>query len=89
MIKPLADRVLIKPKPIEEKTKAGIIIPNDAQMKQTEGEVVAVGGGMNGKPMQVKVGDKVIYGRHSGAEIVEDGETYLIIRESDILIVYG
>lgn len=88
-IKPLADRVIIKPKEAEETTKGGIILPDTAKEKPIEGIVVAVGAGKvteEGKliTMSVKVGDVVLYGKYSGAEVKIDGEEYLIMRESDI-----
>ncbi len=87
-IKPLADRVIIKPRPAEEKSKGGIILPDSAKEKPIEGDVVAVGEGRleEGKtvPLTVKAGDKVLYGKYSGTEINVEGEEYLIMRESDI-----
>jgi chaperonin GroES len=88
-IKPLSDRVVVKALDAEEKTKGGIIIPDNAKEKPQEGEVVAVGPGKveEGKKiaMEVKVGDKILYGKYSGTEITVDGTEYLIVRESDIL----
>ena len=84
--KPLADRVLIQPAPVEMKTASGIIIPDSAKEKPLMGEIIAVGKGKVEEPMTVKVGDKVLYGQYSGTEIKLEGETYLIMRESD---VYG
>ncbi|MBB78267.1 MAG: co-chaperone GroES [Crocinitomicaceae bacterium] len=84
--KPLADRVLIQPAPVEMKTASGIIIPDSAKEKPLMGEIIAVGKGKVDEPMTVKVGDKVLYGQYSGTEIKLEGETYLIMRESD---VYG
>ncbi|MGA2624899.1 MAG: co-chaperone GroES [Bacteroidota bacterium] len=91
-IKPLADRVVIKPSPGEEKTKSGLIIPDTAKEKPVVGEVVAAGPGRkadDGKviPMELKVGDKVLYGKYSGTEVTLDGQEYLIMRESDIFAV--
>lgn len=88
-IKPLADRVIIQPKPAEEQTKGGIILPDTAQEKPMEGTVVAVGPGRitdEGKEikMSLKDGDKVLYGKYSGTEVKIDDEEYLIMRESDI-----
>jgi len=92
-IKPLADRVVIKALPMEEKTKSGIIMPDTAKEKPQEGEVVAVGPGKVEKgeriPLDVKVGDRVIYSKYAGTEVKYDGEEYLILRESDILAVIG
>ena len=86
MLKPLADRVLIEAAPAEEKTASGIIIPDTAKEKPLQGKVVAVGPGKVDEPMTVKAGDNVLYGQYSGTEIKLDGNTYLIMRESD---VYG
>lgn len=88
-IKPLGDRVLVRPEAAEEKTASGIIIPDTAKEKPQRGEVVAVGPGKveNGTKvdMTVKDGDKVLYGKYSGTEVTIDGEDLLIMRESDIL----
>lgn len=91
-IRPLADRVLVKPLPAEEKTASGIIIPDTAKEKPMQGEVVAVGKGKvadDGKTFEneVKVGDKVLYGKYSGTEVTVDGVEYLIMRESDIYAI--
>ncbi len=91
-LKPLADRILVKPSPAEEKTKSGIIIPDTAKEKPMQGEVIAVGKGRvteDGKliPMELKVGDKVLYGKYSGTEVTIDGEEYLIMRESDVYAI--
>ncbi len=92
-IKPLGDRILVKPLEPEEKTKGGIVLPDTAKEKPQEGKVVAVGKGKSteeGKnvPLEVKVGDKVLYGKYSGTEITtKDGEEYLILREEDILAI--
>jgi chaperonin GroES len=91
-MKPLADRVVIKPSPAEEKTKGGIILPDTAKEKPVVGEVVAIGPGKvadDGKkiPMEIKVGDKVLYGKYSGTEVTVDGEEYLIMREADIFAI--
>ena len=91
-IKPLADRVVIKPSPAEEKTKGGIILPDTAKEKPVVGEVVAVGPGKvtdDGKKVtpEVKVGDKVLYGKYSGTEVTVEGEEYLIMREADIFAI--
>lgn len=89
-VRPLGDRVIIKPLPQEEKTKSGLIIPDTAKEKPQQGEVVAVGSGRildNGTKveMEVKTGNKVLYGKYSGTEIKLDGEEYLIVKESEIL----
>jgi chaperonin GroES len=91
-IKPLADRVVIKPAPAEEKTKGGIILPDTAKEKPVVGEIVAVGPGKiadDGKKitMEVKVGDKVLYGKYSGTEVTVEGDEYLIMREADIFAI--
>jgi chaperonin GroES len=91
-IKPLADRVVIKPALAEEKTKGGIILPDTAKEKPVIGEVVAVGPGKisdEGKLLapEVKVGDKVLYGKYSGTEVTVDGDEFLIMREADIFAI--
>lgn len=88
-IQPLGDRVIVKPKAAEEKTKGGIILPDTAKEKPIEGTVVAVGTGRvndEGKVFElaVKAGDIVLYGKYSGTEITVDGEEYLMMRENDI-----
>lgn len=84
-IRPLADRVLIKPAVAEEKTLGGIIIPDSAKEKPLKGEIVAVGNGTKDEEMVVKVGDNVLYGKYAGTEIELDGEKYLIMRQADVL----
>lgn len=86
-IKPLADRVVVKPAPAEEKTASGIIIPDTAKEKPQRGTIVAVGPGKKDEPIHVKVGDTVLYGKYAGTEININGEDYLIMRESDIFAV--
>ena len=91
-MKPLEDRVVIRPLEAEEMKKGGIIIPDTAKEKPQEGEVVAVGPGRlseDGKrmPVEVKKGDRILYGKYSGTEVSVDGEEFLIMRESDILAV--
>ena len=93
-IQPLADRVLIKPVAAEEKTVGGIIIPDSAKEKPMQGEVIAVGkGALNKKgerlPMDVKVGDTVLYGKYSGSEIKIDDEKYIIMHQDDIYGILG
>lgn len=91
-LKPLQDRVVVKPAEAEEISKGGIILPDTAQEKPQQGEVMAVGPGKVAdsgeliKP-QVKKGDKILYGKYSGTEITIDGEDYLIVRESDIFAI--
>ncbi len=84
-IKPLADRVLVRPAVAEEKTVGGIIIPDSAKEKPLKGEVVAVGNGTKDEVMVLKAGDQVLYGKYAGTEIELDGEKLLIMRQSDIL----
>ena len=86
-IKPLADRVLIKAAPAEEKTAGGIIIPDTAKEKPLQGEVLAVGNGTKDEEMVLKAGDTVLYGKYAGTEVELDGEKYLIMRQSDVLAV--
>jgi len=91
-LKPLADRVIIKPATAEEKTKGGIILPDTAKEKPMQGEIIAVGPGKvsdDGKviALEVKVGDKVLYGKYSGTEVNLDDTEYLIMRESDIFAI--
>jgi chaperonin GroES len=92
--RPLHDRVLIKRVAEEAKTKGGIIIPDTAKEKPVEGEVVAVGSGHIGKdgkvrPLDVKKGDRVLFGKYGGTEVKLDGEDLLIMREEDILAIIG
>ncbi len=86
-IKPLADRVLIKAAPAEEKTAGGIIIPDTAKEKPLQGKVLAVGNGTKDEEMVLKAGDTVLYGKYAGTEVELDGEKYLIMRQSDVLAV--
>ncbi len=91
-IKPLADRVLVRPAAAEEKTASGIIIPDTAKEKPQRGEIVAVGEGKTADSgtlvkLQVKVGDQVLYGKYAGTEISVEGQDYLIMRESDIFAI--
>jgi len=93
-LKPLGDRVVIQPAAAEEKTAGGIILPDTVKEKPVEGTVVAVGPGKvadDGKmiKMEVKVGDKVLYGKYSGTEVTINREDYLIMRESDIFGILG
>ena len=89
-IRPLQDRVIVKRVKEEEKTKGGIIIPDSAKEKPIEGEVVAVGSGKSLedgtlRKLEVKVGDRVLFGKYSGTEVKLEGEEHLIVREDDIL----
>ena len=86
-IKPLADRVLVKPAPAEEKTAGGIIIPDTAKEKPLQGSVLAVGNGTKDEEMVLKAGATVVYGKYAGTEVELDGEKYLIMRQSDVLAV--
>jgi len=86
-IKPLADRVLIEPKPAEEKTAGGLFIPETAKEKPLEGIVIAVGPGTSEVNMEVKAKDRVLYGKYAGTEIHYNGKDYLIMKQSDILAV--
>ena len=86
-IKPLADRVLIKPAAAEERTAGGIIIPDTAKEKPLQGEVLAVGNGTKDEEMTLKAGDRVLYGKYAGTEVELDGEKYMIMRQSDVLSV--
>jgi chaperonin GroES len=94
-LKPLYDRVIVKPIEAEETTAGGIIIPDAAKEKPTKGEVIAVGEGKfvdatgNLRAPKVKVGDKVIYGQYSGSAYKQDGVEYKIIKEDDILAIVG
>ncbi|MBI5645844.1 MAG: co-chaperone GroES [Ignavibacteriae bacterium] len=91
-LKPLADRVVVRPLEAEEKTAGGLYIPDTAKEKPMQGEIMAVGPGKVGDDgkniaMEVKVGDKVLYGKYSGTEVRIDSEDYLIMRESDIFAI--
>ena len=92
-IRPLADRVVVKRTKEEEKTKGGIIIPDTAKEKPIEGVVVAVGAGkvLKGKlrPVEVKAGDRILFGKYSGTEVKLDGEEHVLLREDEILAVYS
>ena len=92
-IKPLGDRVLVEVLEAEEKTKGGIILPDTAKEEKTEGKVVSVGAGKvleSGKvqPLEVKSGDKIIFGKYSGDEIVIDGRKHKVLKESEVIAVY-
>ena len=85
-IKPLGDRVLVQPLQ-EEQKKGGIFIPDTAKEKPQKGEVIAVADGKDAENIEVKVGDKILYGKYSGTEITVDGKEYLIMSNADILAV--
>ena len=91
IVSPLADRVVVRSLEGHEQTRGGLFIPDTAKEKPQEGEILAVGPGRfdDGKrvPMEVKVGDKVLFGKYSGTEVVIDGEPLLILRETDVLAV--
>jgi chaperonin GroES len=82
--KPNEDRVLVEASAAEVKTASGLFIPDTAKEKPQQGKVIAIGDGLKDKPVTVKVGDKVLYGKYSGTEIMIDGTEYLIMRNSDI-----
>ncbi len=91
-IRPLADRVVVKPLPAEDKTRGGLFVPDTAKERPQQGEVVAIGPGRvtdDGKkiPAEVKVGDTILYGKYSGTEVNYEGTEYLIMRESDIFAI--
>ena len=91
-LRPLGDRVVVKPKPKDEMTSSGIVLPDTASDKPQEGSVVSVGPGRvldNGKrvEMEVEVGDKVLFAKYAGSEVKLDSEDYLVIRESDLLAI--
>lgn len=88
-MKPISDRVVVKPAPAEERTAGGIIIPDTAKEKPQRGEVIAVGPGKDGNKMTVKKGDTVLYGKYAGQELSYQGKDYLIMREDDILVILG
>jgi chaperonin GroES len=92
--RPLHDRLLVKRTEAEQKSKGGIIIPDTAKEKPIEGVVIAVGNGKvledgKARPLEVKVGDKVLFGKYSGTEIKVEGEEHVILREEDVLGVIG
>lgn len=91
-LKPLGDRVLVKPIAVEERTKSGIVLPDTAKEKPQQGKVLAVGQGRlldNGQlvPLQIKEGDKVLYSKYAGTEVKIENEEYLILSERDILAI--
>ena len=86
-MKPINDRVVVKPAPAEEKTSGGLYLPETAKEKPQRGEVIAVGPGKKDHNMTVQVGDIVLYGKYSGQEISYQGQDLLIMREDDILVV--
>ena len=82
--KPNEDRVLVEPAAADDKTTSGIIIPDTAKEKPQKGKVIAVGEGIKDKPVTVKVGESILYGKYAGTEITIEGKDYLIMRNSDI-----
>jgi chaperonin GroES len=92
-VAPLADRVVVRALEETEQMRGGLFIPDTAKEKPQQGEIIAVGPGRYEKstrvPMELKVGDKVLYGKYSGSEVTIDNEQYLILRESDVLAVIG
>ncbi len=91
-IKPLGERIVIKVMESEEKTKSGIVLPDTAKEKPQQGEVVAIGSGKtldNGQkvPLEVKVGDRVLFAKYAGTEVKIDGEEYMVLKESDVLAI--
>lgn len=90
-IKPLGDRVVIKVMESEEMTKSGIVLPGTAKEKPVQGEILAVGSGelIEGKrvPLELKIGDKVLYSKYAGTEVKLDGEEFLILRQNDVLAI--
>jgi chaperonin GroES len=93
-LKPLADRVVVKKLEAEDRTAGGIVLPDTAKEKPQQGEVLAAGPGKfdekgNRTPMEVKVGDKVLFAKYSGTEVKIDGVEYLVLSERDILAVVG
>ena len=92
-IRPIGDRIAVKPVAVEETTKSGIVLPGSAQEKPHQGEVVAVGSGYVAQatgqriPLEIKVGDKVVYGKHAGIEVKFDGEELVLLTENDVLVV--
>ena len=87
MIRPLSDRVLVEPKEAETKTAAGLYIPDTAKEKPQQGTILAAGPGKKDEPMELKVGDVVLYGKYAGTELEFEGQKYLMMRQSDVLAV--
>ena len=86
-IKPLADRVVVKLTEVEEKTGSGIILAAAAKEKPQQGVIIAAGPGKKDEPMEVKVGDQVLYGKYAGTEVTVEDKKYLIVKQSDILAI--
>ena len=83
----MSDRVLVEPKEAETKTAAGLYIPDTAKEKPQQGTILAAGPGKKDEPMELKVGDVVLYGKYAGTEITVEGKNYLIMKQSDVLAV--
>lgn len=88
-VKPLADRIIIRPAQAEEVTAAGIIIPDSAKEKPLKGTVIAVGPGTKDEVMELKDGDTVLYGKYAGTELEIEGDKVLIMRQSEVLAILG
>ena len=86
-VRPLSDRVLVKPNPAEEKTAGGLFIPDTAKEKPLMGKVIAAGPGTSEINMEVKVGDMVMYGKYAGTELNYEGEEYLVMKQADIIAI--
>lgn len=91
-LKPLGDRIVVRPLDAQEKTKSGLVLPDSAKEKPQEGKVLAVGTGRllddgSLRALEIKHGDRVLYGKYSGSEVSLEGEDYLILREEDVLAV--
>lgn len=86
-MQPINDRVIVKQLPAEEKTIGGIIIPDNAKEKPQKGVIIAVGRGKDDIPMEVKIGDTVLYGKYAGQEITHEGQEYLVMRQDDIFVI--
>ena len=87
MLKPLGTRVVVEPKEAETMTAGGIYIPDNAKEKPQQGVIVAAGPGAKDEPMEVKVGDTVLYGKYAGTEVTFEDKKYLIVKQSDILAI--
>ena len=93
-LKPLGDRIVVRQLDAQEKTKSGLVLPDTAKEKPQEAKVIAVGTGRllddgSVKPLEIKHGDRVLYGKYSGTEVSLSGEEYLILREEDVLAIVG
>lgn len=86
-LKTVLNKIIVEPMEAVETTASGIIIPDSAKEKPQQGKVVAVGAGKTDEPMEVKVGDTILYGKYSGSEVEVDGKTYMVMSQSDVLII--